>query len=378
MWKKFVHEYLSFSKNQRRGLYFLLAIILFCMIASFFLPYLLSDKEEQQKKAEFRAAVTSFLAKQKAVDTEEASYELFYFNPNDLSLEGWRKLGVSDKIAHTIQHYLETGARFSDKEDLKKIYGFSNKTYQRLLPYIKIKDERNMQVKEKGNKTFQLFPFNPNKLSVEGWQKLGLSEHVARVIQHYRNAAGSFSDKEDLKNIYGLSEEEYNRLKPYIRIAAKDSVNTKQRVNSSKSKNKKHEVKPLMLDINVADSADWTKLYGIGSVFAGRIIHFREALGGFYSISQIKEVYGLPDSNFQQIKSHLRISNEAGFKQINLNKTDLKTLSGHPYISYHLAKAVIAFRKQHGKYKSVDAVKEIKLITPQIFQKIKPYLTVEE
>src|SRR5699024_3376615 len=289
MWKKFVHEYLSFSKNQRRGLYFLLAIILFCMIAPFFLPYLLSDKEEQQKKAEFRAAVTSFLAKQKAVDTEEASYELFYFNPNDLSLEGGRKLGVSDKIAHTIQHYLETGARFSDKEDLKKIYGFSNKTYQRLLPYIKIKDERNMQVKEKGNKTFQLFPFNPNKLSVEGWQKLGLSEHVARVIQHYRNAGGSFSDKEDLKNIYGLSEEEYNRLKPYIRIAAKDSVNTKQRVNSSKSKNKKHEVKPLMLDINVADSADWTKLYGIGSVFAGRIIHFREALGGFYSISQIKE-----------------------------------------------------------------------------------------
>ncbi len=378
MWKKFVHEYLSFSKNQRRGLYFLLAIIILCMIVPCFLPYILSEKVEQQEKAEFRTAVASFLEKQKAADTEEDElYELFYFNPNDLSVEGWTKLGVSDKIAHTIQHYLETGARFSEKKDLKKIYGLSNKVYQRLLPFIQIDTEKNIQGKEKSNKTFQLFPFNPNKLSVAGWQKLGLSEHVALVIQHYRNAGGVFYEKEDLKNIYGLSDEDYNRLAPYIRIATRDSVNIKQGVNRAKSKTKKHEVKPLILDINLADSADWARLCGIGSVFAGRIIHFREALGGFYSVSQIKEVYGLPDSTFLRIKSHLRFSDKAEIEQINLNETNLETLFGHPYIPYHLAKAVIAFRKQHGKYKSVDEVTKVKLMTPQVFQKIKPYLTVE-
>src|SRR5262249_54984708 len=64
--------------------------------------------------------------------------ELFYFDPNVLSFEGWRKLGIREKTASTIQNYLHKGGHFYKAEDLKKIYGVHADEYTRLEPYIRI------------------------------------------------------------------------------------------------------------------------------------------------------------------------------------------------------------------------------------------------
>ena len=106
------------------------------------------------------------------------------------------------------------------------------------------------------------------------------------------------------------------------------------------------------LDINLADSAVWSRLPGISFRLACRIIHFRDRLGGFYSIDQVKETFGLPDSTFQLIRPFLRCG-EMGVQKINLNIADLEVLQAHPYIRWKLAKEIIQYRAQHGGFKSI-------------------------
>jgi DNA uptake protein ComE-like DNA-binding protein len=116
-------------------------------------------------------------------------------------------------------------------------------------------------------------------------------------------------------------------------------------------------------------------LPGIGSKLANRIISFREKLGGFYSIDQISEIYNLPDSTFQKIKPFLRTGTQP-VKKIDINSSDAAALKTHPYIRWNLANAIVQYRGQHGEYKSLDELKQIAIITPEIFERISNYLIV--
>ena len=114
---------------------------------------------------------------------------------------------------------------------------------------------------------------------------------------------------------------------------------------------------------------------GIGSKLAQRIITFRDRLGGFYSIEQIKETYGLPDSTFQKIKPKLLLGNPA-VKKININTASLDEMKTHPYLRYVLANAIVQYRTQHGNFSTVGDIKKIMAITDDIFNKVSPYLSL--
>lgn len=215
-------------------------------------------------------------------------------------------------------------------------------------------------------KTIALFEFDPNTLSVEGWRKLGLRERAIQVIQKYLIRGGKFRQPADLKRIYGLPEEQAAQLIPYVRI------------HMPEPKYKKEEYKkrePIVVDINTADTTAFIALPGIGSKLARRIISFREKLGGFYSVEQIKETYGLADSTFQQIKPLLK--NSATVQKIDINTADANELGRHPYIGRNLANAIVKFREQHGAYKAIEDLQKIVLITPGIFEKIVHYVAVK-
>ncbi|MEJ7821464.1 MAG: helix-hairpin-helix domain-containing protein, partial [Chitinophagaceae bacterium] len=116
-------------------------------------------------------------------------------------------------------------------------------------------------------------------------------------------------------------------------------------------------------------------LPGIGSKLAQRIIAFRSKLGGFYSVDQIKETFGLPDSTFVKIKPQLSVSSST-IKKINLNTATLDEMRSHPYLRYNVANAIIQYRIQHGNFSTVAEIKKIMIITDDIFNKVSPYLTI--
>lgn len=224
-----------------------------------------------------------------------------------------------------------------------------------------------------------LFYFDPNTLSVEGWQKLGVRDRTIQTIKKYLSKGGKFKEADDLKKIYGLRENETGRLMTYVRIARKIESGTKsfQDIESpAQEQYVKKAFRHQSINVNTADEAVWVALPGVGEKLAARIIGFREKLGGFHNIDQIGETYGLPDSTFQKIRPRLSIE-DGQVRRLNINTATLEELKQHPYIRWNIARVLVAYRGQHGNFTSIEEIRQIDIITPEIFQKIAPYLSIE-
>jgi competence ComEA-like helix-hairpin-helix protein len=218
----------------------------------------------------------------------------------------------------------------------------------------------------------ELFQFDPNTLSVEGWQKLGLSEKTSKTIDKYRSKGGKFFKPEDIKKIWGMPEGFYERVKDYVVIASLKS--NYQQSNFEKPTYTKPEKKVVVVNINEADTSAFIALPGIGSKLALRIVNFRDKLGGFYSVDQVGEIYGLPDSTFQKIKGLLQLSGPV--KKLNVNTATKDELKIHPYFKWNLANAIVEYRNQHGAFKSLEDLKNIAMIDEATFEKIVHYLSL--
>ena len=128
------------------------------------------------------------------------------------------------------------------------------------------------------------------------------------------------------------------------------------------------------VELNTADSAQLTTVHGIGPSFAMRIIRYRYRLGGYYNKEQLKEVYGIDASKYDEIKDQLTV-NRGAITKININAISFASLRQLPYLDYKQASAIIEYRNQHGKYASMDDIKNVAIITPEIITKIEPYIS---
>ncbi|WP_378986756.1 ComEA family DNA-binding protein [Pedobacter lithocola] len=244
---------------------------------------------------------------------------------------------------------------------------------------ITISDEQKFQynrdrIENTTNKktTSKLFKFDPNTIDAAGWETLGLSPKQAQSIVNYRNKGGKFYKAEDLKRMYTISPEMYNKLLPYVDIENKGGTFEKNDFQYEKQEYVKRA--PVVIEINQADSAGLDQIKGIGPAFATRILKYRERLGGFYKKEQLMEVYGLDSIKFNEIKDQVLI-NPSAIRTININTADFNSLKSSPYLSYKQINAIIQYRKQHGNYKSANDLKKVAILTPQVVDKLTPYLS---
>jgi competence protein ComEA len=182
-------------------------------------------------------------------------------------------------------------------------------------------------------------------------------------------SGGRFRVSADLDKIYGLPAKLAQELKPYVRIKAVIPELKAPRYASSSF------VQPK-IDINLADSASWEALPGIGAKLASRLVFFRSRLGGFYSISQVAEVYGLQDSVFRKIEPWLEI-HDPTIQMIAINTATAEEMTAHPYIRKMMANAIIQYRNAHGRFQTTAELLKIHLINEQQFEKLRPYCKLE-
>ncbi len=316
-WKEVVVDYLSFSGKERVGALFILLVI----SLSIFLPMAFS--------------------KSGAPGTEEADSTLMA------------------AIAKLERQSPPVDKKNNNREDNAEYYQYDRRrsnTYQT-------------------EQTAQLFFFDPNTISGEAWKKLGLSQKTIQTILNYRSKGGQFRKPEDLARIYGLRRQDYDRIAPYIRIETKQEKTPDEVATPAFSSKQKGNTEPV--DINTGDTTAFIKLPGIGSKLATRIINFREKLGGFHSIEQVSETYGLPDSTFQKIRTYLKPGNTP-VKKININTATLDDMKDHPYIRYKLAQAILAYRIEHGPFQKIDDLKKLMVFTDDQLIKLSPYLSLGE
>jgi DNA uptake protein ComE-like DNA-binding protein len=127
------------------------------------------------------------------------------------------------------------------------------------------------------------------------------------------------------------------------------------------------------ININTADSAGLLPLPGIGPVFAGRIIRYRELLGGYVDKCQLTEVYGLSEETLLLIAPYIYIDT-AAIEMLMINSADFRTLLRHPYLEYESVKAIVKYRDMTGGISSMQEIRQHMLVPDSVLERICGYL----
>ena len=107
---------------------------------------------------------------------------------------------------------------------------------------------------------------------------------------------------EDGMKIYIPTKEEVEKQRENTNDSVSKDTNLDIYNNSSNTRKKNNKV-----NINTATKEELDTLPGIGESTANKIISYREEKGNFKSIEEIKEVSGIGDSKYEQIKNLIEI-----------------------------------------------------------------------
>ena len=407
MVREWIKDYFYHTATERKGMAVLGFCTVFFMLVPYAFPYFIKDQNKLDIVA-LNAEAAKIRRTQPQTTSEDGSeiekdfsnYKPFPFNPNTATQKDFAQLGLSEKVINTILHYREKGGKFYKPESFKKIWGLKEADYNRLKDYINLesvsyaKKYDNYQKKEIEEVVVEYNNFDPNLASIDDLLKVGIPKKTAYMITHYREKGGKFRKKEDLKKIYGMPEDVYLKLESYIVIPTNGVVASSvvdKNANANPSTNtsptnpaipnaynntpqkKFAPATPVNIDINKSTMEDWTKLNGIGPGYAKRIVTYRDKLGGFCNVEQVKETFGLPDSTFQKIKTQLSVS--PILKKINVNAATVEELKLHPYLKWNQVNIITNYRAQHGgKIANFEELKKIQGLPADVLEKIKPYL----
>jgi competence protein ComEA len=231
--------------------------------------------------------------------------------------------------------------------------------------------------------TVSRHPFNPNAFTEQDWVAFGIKPWLAKRILNYREKVGDFRSKEEVGKIYGLPDSVFRQLHPYILLPDKapeklgkyaEGKENKPAERSFGAAKKTFRLQPF--DVNLADTTELKKIRGIGSKLSVRILKYRDRLGGFTSEAQLTEIFGLQPETLDSLRKYTYVENDFEPQKIRLNSVTLEELKTHPYLKFSLARALIAYRDQHGPYQRIEDIKKIKLMDEPTFAKLRPYLAL--
>lgn len=227
--------------------------------------------------------------------------ELFFFDPNTISEQEWKKLGVKERTIRTILNYLKKGGRFRTPSDLKKIYGIREEDVRVLEPFVRIGvggemsnvksetgDGRGEMSKVKREKR-EVAVVDINEADTTAFISLpGIGSKLAARIVAFREKLGGFYAVEQISEVYGISDSTFLLIKPYLRTA-----------NSSVRK----------IDINNATFQELSSHPYIRKDLAKTIIAYRNEHGPFRQTMDLKKIVIITEEIFERLKFYVMVKN---------------------------------------------------------------------
>jgi len=200
-----------------------------------------------------------------------------------------------------------------------------------------------------------IFPFNPNFISDYKGYKLGMSvEEIDRLLA-FRKQNKFVNSAKEFQEVTKVSDSLLNAIAPFFKFPS--WVNNKREHNqhtvfSNQAFTKREKI--VQIDINQATKEDLVKINGIGEVISLRILTQKEKLGGFVSMEQLKEVWGLSPEVILNLNKYFIITKLPNLAKIDVNNASLKELSRFYYFKYDLAKQIVKYRSMNGDFKNID------------------------
>lgn len=348
---------MNFTSRERRGAiaFVVVVILLTVLLSNGIFHHNQNDWHVVKDTAQVNAWLQSVMAQQ--------IIRPHKFDPNNSSVEELTQMGISSAMAVSWIKYTDAGGYFNQPQDLLRLYGMSDSVYSVLRPFISIKSRKPTFTQqnrfEKRKKNTDIFePFNPASDTEKQLIDAGLPGYVASSIMKYRQAGGSFVEKADLLKIYVIDSALYLKLEPHIQL----DESPFQSVISLDS-----------VELNSATFHELRKLQFAES-FIGRVLKYRDLLGGYYSFDQLNEVYQAKEYEVNKLKSACWIDTLQVVK-VQINEVTQTQMGMHPYISYKKASKIIKYRSFAGRIENFREYSSLKLHTEDEMEKLKPYLS---
>lgn len=178
----------------------------------------------------------------------------------------------------------------------------------------------------------------------------------------------------EVDSVTKLLPEKNNRAIPPQTFSPEDKNKTfiKRNTKSFSGKTDKYAVGTIV-ELNTADTVILKKVPGIGSVFARRIVKYRDLLGGFYSVAQLQEIYGLDEERYQSLKAWF-YADASFIAKLPVNQLSYEQLIKHPYLNSKQTRAICQLRKQKGTLSGWENLHLLDEFTDSDKQRLQAYL----
>lgn len=221
-------------------------------------------------------------------------------------------------------------------------------------------DKLSLDAKKASNK---IYKFNPNFISDYKGYKLGMSVAEIDRLFAFRKQNKYVNSAEEFQAVTQISDSLLKVIAPMFQFP--DWVGAKPKGDyTTKSYDYKTATvvkeKIIVRDINVASQDDFMKIYGVGEALSNRIIKQRSILGGFVSMEQLTEVWGLSPEVVSELNAHFHIISLPTIKKLDINNASLKELSQFYYFKGGLSRDIITYRSMNGDFAEIEDLTKIK------------------
>jgi len=229
------------------------------------------------------------------------------------------------------------------------------------VPYLN--KEENSEIK------WLLKPFNPNTVDSIDLVNMGFPRKIISNIINYRKSGGKFNCKHDVKKLYNVDECVYKKMSSFIELP--DSF------YFFKVNNTLLNQESILVGLNLSGSKELKSINGIGEVLSKRIIKYRDLLGGFYSVKQLTDVYGIDSNLYTKIEKRFFIDSQIIIKK-DINEIDFKGLASHPYVTGYNAKTIFKYRTMREHIDSLQELYDFKILSKKELERFSEYFYVKK
>lgn len=210
---------------------------------------------------------------------------------------------------------------------------------------------------------YKIYPFNPNFITDFKGYKLGMSVAEIDRLLEFRKTGKFVNSAKEFQDVTKVSNSLLAKISPHFKFP--DWINNKKQFLNSKTNKEfvsfeKKPIKIVQQDLNLASKEDLIKIYGIGEGISERILKFKESLGGFVSMDQMNDVWGLSPEVITELNKHFKIVNLPNTAKIDINNASTKELSKFPYFKFLLSREIVTYRSMNGQIKSIEDLTKIK------------------
>lgn len=355
--KQLVQDYFTFSRNERKGITILLVLIFLLAVANKVAFYFETPAKINTVLLDSASHELGLI--NDSINRNLPLRKLFLFNPNTIDSIALDSLDLPESTKFNLLKFRRKGGKFYSASDFRRIYGITDQVFARIESYLQFKNERRLPIPSVQTK--ELFVFDPNKATDDEFLRLGLSVKQIAIIRNYQNKGGIFKNKEGFFRMWGLRDDQKKALSNFIVIEGIKDSHTE-----------KVALKSLSIELNSADSIQLKQLPGIGDKLSKRIVKYRDILGGFYSVAQLKEVYGLSEQTILQLQDKVTLD-ITKIRKLDVNFADVNELSRHPYLQKNLARQIVKFRTKNGSIHDLAVLRDSMILNIDDYNRLKPY-----